>query len=229
MRPQQAAVIGSLLALNLCFGAKAFAASIPFKSTSSPEAWKMTMNISNIDNSIASFLTTGFFDATIISGRFADEVSWIANNSSGTNVPSYAWTQFVFRQQFDLTGYDPSTASLSFQWAADDSGEGFATRGTWIPKYRLNEGDLINGSWSTSNTYSLGLVTNITTGFIDGMNTIDFYVQGNGVTDGFALRSLGLNADSLTPPPVPGPLPVFGAIGGFIYSRKLRSRIQSSR
>jgi hypothetical protein len=229
MRSTKTVVIGTLLALDLCFGAKAYAATIPFQSTSSPEAWKMTINISNIDNNINSFLTTGFFDSTIISGRFAEEVSWIANNSTGTNAPGFAWTQFVFRQQFDLTGYDPLTATLSFQWAADDSGEGFASRGAWIPKYRLNGGNLINGAWPTSNTYSLGLVTNLTTGFIEGVNTIDFYVQGNGVTDGFALRSLGLNADVKTPPPVPGPLPVFGAIGGFIYTRKLRRRIQRSR
>ena len=50
------------------------------------------------------------------------------------------WTFFVFHQTFDLTGYDPTTADLQFQWAADDSGQGFADRGTWVPKYSLNGG-----------------------------------------------------------------------------------------
>ena len=73
-------------------------------------------------------------------------------------------------------------------------------------------------------------MTDVTSGFIDGVNTIDFYVQGNGVTDGFALKSLGLDADRRNPTTsVPGPLPALGLISGFLSSRKLRKQLQSSR
>lgn len=231
MRAPRLIAVVSLLCLGL--GTGVHAAALPFKSTSSPEAWKVTFNVSDIDNDVNQFLTTGFVDAKIISGRAPEGVNWIANNTSGTNDPFFKWTQFVFRQEFDLTGFDPSTASLSFQWAADDSGAGSSAHGSagsWKPKYRVNGGSLINGSWPTSNTYSLGLVTDVTSGFIDGVNTIDFYVQGNGVTDGFALKSLGLNADPRNPTTsVPGPLPALGLISGFLSSRKLRKRLQGSR
>jgi hypothetical protein len=217
-----------LLVLGLLLSSRASAVTLPFHSTSTPAAWRVSTNSSNIDGSIASFLTDTFDNAVQISGRLSDEVGWIANNSTGTNSPGFRWTQFVFRQQFDLNGYDPSTAILSFQWAGDDSGEGYALRGSWVPKYRLNSGDLVNGSWPTTSTYALGLVTTLTDGFIDGVNTIDFYVQGNGVTDGFALRSLGLNLESQGPPdPVPGPLSLFGVASGTMYSRKLRRRIKA--
>lgn len=159
------------------------------------------------DGAFASFPTTGFA-AAVGTGRTSDGVGWIANNSSGTNACcTGTWTFFVFRQSFDLTGYDPSTASLSFQWAADDSGEGFAERGTWRPKFSLNGGSLVPGNWPGGPTYDLSPVTTLTGGFVNGVNTISFYVEGNGVTDGFALRSLGLTAQ---PVPEPSTWALFG-------------------
>jgi hypothetical protein len=70
---------------------------------------------------------------------------------------------YTYRTTFDLTGLDPGSASITGQWATDNSG--------FI---------LINGS-STGQTIPLGFPAfqsftpfSISTGFIPGINTLDF-------------------------------------------------------
>ena len=178
--------------------------TLPFASTSDAASWQVATNISRID--VGPFPTSGFVTATAVNGRFTDSIGWIANNREGINGGVGTWTQFVFRQSFDLTGFDPGSAELQFQWAADDSGEVFADRGHWVPKYSLNGGALV--PWGTGPTYSFGAVVDLTEGFVAGLNHIDFFVQGNGYTDGFALKPLALTAS-----PVPA-----SAAYGFLFS-----------
>lgn len=166
------------------------AADPVFYSTTNAAAWEVATHVGGVDGQFSSFDTTGFAPAVPTSR----DVGWLANNGSGTNGGIGTWTFFVFRQTFDLTGFDASTANLQFQWAADDSGEGFADRGTWTPKFRLNGGPLIPGAWASGATYDYGLPTTVSSGFASGLNTLEFFVEGNGVTDGFALRTLAFTA-----------------------------------
>lgn len=160
-----------------------------FSSTSQPTAWQVATNVSNLniaDDNDGSAFPTNFYPAISVVDRGG---SWIANNSNGTNGPLVTWTQFVFRQTFDLTEIDPKKVQLKFRWAADDSGNG-GDQGSWRPKYRINNSPLIEATWPGANTYELGneITVNSSSGLISGKNTIDFYVQGNGVTDGMALE-----------------------------------------
>ena len=190
----------SALALIMTWATTECFASPTFSSTSDPSYWQVATALHGSDGLYSSFPTTGFTTAVAITSR----PGWIANNSTGTNGGFVGdWTFFVFRQTFDLTGYDATTADLQYQWAADDSGEGFAFRGTWTPKYSFNGGSLVNGIWATGDTYSFGPTVDISSGFVSGLNTIDFYVEGNGVTDGFALRTVGFTAELLNPVPEP--------------------------
>ncbi|NBQ68693.1 MAG: hypothetical protein EBU46_07625 [Nitrosomonadaceae bacterium] len=145
---------------------------------------------------MSSFDTTNFVTATAITATPGRD-GWIANNSTGIN-GSYIgdYTFFVFHQTFDLTGYNASTANLKFQWAADDS---YSDGVGWIPKFSLNGGPLTDGSWVGGYSYVLGNETTLTSGFVSGINYIDFYVEGNGVTDGFALKTLSFTAISVVP------------------------------
>lgn len=187
------------VALCLSFGASdGFAAT--FASTNDASAWQVSTSLSGTDGALSSFSTANFQSAVTVTGRVSDATNWLANNSSGTNsCCTGSWTFFVFRQTFSLTAVEAANGSLKFQWAADDSGEGFAQRGTWLPKYSLNGGSLVNGVWSSGSTYDLGPAVDLTSGFVAGKNTIDFYVEGNGVSDGFALKTAGFTA------PVPEP------------------------
>ncbi len=207
-RPQQlhkckapAATLALAVCAWLSAGATARADTLPFDSTSQPSQWQVATKLGGIDGDLASFPVSGFETAIAVAGRDSGGTGWIANNSTGTNFCCVGnWTFFVFRQTFDLGAYDPGTAVLSFRWAADDSGEGFASRGSWTPKFRLNNGSLINGNWPTGATYALGSPTLVDTGFQSGLNSIDFFVQGNGVTDGMAF--VGTLTAAVPEPPV---------------------------
>jgi hypothetical protein len=175
-----------------------------FYSTSAPTGnWFVSTTVNPSGDGLLSSFSTANFTQAVSVGR--DD--YIADNSTGTHGNVGDWTFFVFRQTFDLTGYDAASANLKFQWAADDSGEGFAQRGTWIPKFSLNGGAFINYPGSTSAaplpTYSYSSVVDLSSGFVSGLNTIDFYIEGNGVTDGFELRTTSFTAAAATTSNVP--------------------------
>lgn len=197
-----------LMVVGVVTSIPAFASTLTFASTTDPGSWQVATNIGGVDGQFSSFPTTGFQTATAITNR----PGWIANNSTGSNppyVPGGGWVFFNFQQTFDLTGYDPTTANLQFQWAADDSGEGYAARGTWVPQFSLNGGSLT--PWGSGPTYNFGPVVSLTSGFVSGINTINFFVEGNSVTDGFALNTVSFTAVQSTSPstvPLPAALPL---------------------
>ena len=200
------------VALYLTLGATEGYSGPILYSTSDASRWQVATKVGGTDGSFSSFPTTGFVAATAVTGRFTGTTGWIANNSSGTN---HNWTFFVFRQTFDLTGYDLSTADLQFQWAADDSGQVFADRGSWTPKYRLNGGSLVASTWPGGNSYGFGPTVDISSGFVPGLNVLDFYVEGNGGTDGMALNPRSFTAS--TPEPAGLTLSVIAAASGLGY------------
>jgi len=182
--------------------AECFADPLLYSSNDPIGHWFVSTNIDSAgDGMLASFKTDNFRQAVAVTGRG----DYIANNATGSNGPMGDWTFFVFRQTFNLTGYDPTSANLKFQWAADDSGEGYAARGTWIPKFSLNGGGLVSYPGSPTPTYNYSSVVALASGFVSGLNTIDFYVEGNGVTDGFAFKPIEFTADSSCPSTVPEP------------------------
>lgn len=115
-------------------------------------------------------------------------VPMIANTPTGNNGCYGCFTYFIFRQTFDLTGYDPSTADLKFRWASDDVPGAVG----WTPQFALN-GVTLQGL-GTSGAYAPGGNVILSSGFVSGLNTIDFYVEGNGQTDGFGLTTTILDS-----------------------------------
>lgn len=165
-----------------------------------------------------AFVTSGFGQASILPTR----TPWVANTTSGSN--SFApW--FTFRQNFDLTGFNPGTASLTFQWGCDDvpGAVGFT------PVFSLNGGPQ-SGS-GTCGGYNLGAATTINSGFVSGLNTLDFFVVGNGTTDGMVLSTSSFRATQAGTPsssvPEPASVALLGAgllsIAGFARRRQSRS------
>jgi hypothetical protein len=228
-RTYRSSVVSAVLAC-IFHASASHSAPLLFESTSNPGAWQVATNISGIDGQLFLFPASGFVGATSISGRESEGINWIANNNTGSNGYLTEWTQFIFRQSFDLTGYDPSSAVLKFQWAADDSGIG-GLAGSWKPQYKVNNGILLQGAWPSDYSYDFGPQVALSNNFVSGINTIDFYVQGNGVTDGFALKSLGLTANTANNggTEVPGSLPILGVGFAYGFSRRLRSRIRSKQ
>lgn len=213
-------------AVSSMIAASAAFAGPQFFPTSSPAGhWYVSTNVSpTTEGQFSSFRTNAFAQAVNIT-NLASRLNWIADVGTGSHGGIGNWTFFVFRQTFDLSGYDPSTANLTFRWAADDSGEIILSRGSWIPCYSLNGGAFVNYLGSTSAaripTYSFSGWTSLTSGFRPGLNTIDFYVQGNGQTDGFALEVQSFTASV----PTPGSAALL-AIGGLTTLRRSRREVK---
>ena len=101
-------------------------------------------------------------------------------------------------------GENPSSVWITGDWATDNTGLDI----------------LVNGTSTGQTSPGFGTLTpfSLTRGFVNGLNTIDFYVQGNGVTDGFALQ---LESFTATAVPAPGALVALGAAGA-LGSRRRR-------
>ena len=190
-------------------------AAATFAGTGDPLGnWFVSTNVApSGDGSFASFRTDHFIQAVNLNYD-PSRLDWIADLPSGSHGGVGNWTFFVFRQTFDLTGCDVSRARLTFRWAADDSGEIVADRGSWIPAFSLNGGAFQNYPGSTPSnripTYGYCEWISLSSGFVAGLNTIDFYVEGNGQTDGFGLQVQSFVA----PAPGAAAVALLGAMAG---------------
>jgi len=205
----------SLLLFSLAFAAFPAFALPTFYSTATAngdwQKWEVATNPPgptggpNIDGQYSSFPVNGPFVQAQPCNNRADWIANVATCSNGTGITE--WTFFVFRQSFNVSAADALlglTLSLTFQWAADDSGQGIWSQGSWIPKWSLNstnESDLVAGVWPPpvtwpGPTYELGPTVTVS-GFKEGVNTLYFFVEGNGITDGMSL----MNAQFSVPEP----------------------------
>ena len=220
---------GLVCATALMLQLSAANAALDFESTAALDpdpGWSVAWEHGGYNDGVSTF------NAVLANQPFGPAYYWgveggvpmIANNSSGSNGGIGSYVYFVFQQSFDLTGYNPSTADLQFQWGCDDVPGAVG----WTPEFSLNGGALQGAG--TCGAYSLGSTVDLNSGFVSGINTIDFLVEGNGQTDGFELSTISFTARQSGPPPtgVPEPLTLslFGA--GFAGAAALRRRRKSA-
>ena len=136
--------------------------------------------------------------------------AWVGpNNDSAVDGPGGTYD---YQTSFDLTGYLAGTASISGGWSSDNDGL----------KILINGVDSGNASTSFTQFASGYASFTISSGFVPGINTIDFLVNnGGGPT---ALRvEMGGTANPNSQVPEPGSIALLsglGVAGTFLIRRR---------
>jgi len=148
--------------------------------------------------------------------------AWIGpNNASDLDGPA---GEYIYRTTFDLTGLIPGTASISGLWSTDNLGDDILING-------------VSTGQSISDPQSFRTFTpfTINSGFVEGMNTIDFVIT-NLPFDGrnpTGLRVEMTGTAAITPEPAMGiawSIAVFGVIAysvGCWSRRRQRASLES--
>jgi hypothetical protein len=119
---------------------------------------------------------------------------------------------YDYQTTFDLTGFDPATASISGGWSSDNDGVAILING------------VDTGNPPTSFTqFSAGFAPfSISAGFVPGINTIDFLVDNGGGPTALRVEMSG----TASPVPEPGTL-TLAAVGFMgLMGYGLRRRLQ---
>lgn len=131
---------------------------------------------------------------------------WISLTGNGTPVDGTT----TYRLTFNLTGVDLNSVSISGLWGVDNNG--------WINLNGAYTGNQLLGtqysSFQTLHAFTLN------SGFVAGLNTLDFIVEDKGVVTGLRVDSLVGTANA-----VPEPASWALMLGGFaILGASLRRR-----
>jgi len=117
----------------------------------------------------------------------APDPAWVAANSTSRWISVAADRlgpvgDYTYRTTFDLTGFDPATATLSGMLASDNTGMGITLNGVTTLHVASNFGDF------------LPFTFNVGASFVAGINTLDFKLNNGGE----AANPTGLRVDGLT-------------------------------
>lgn len=145
---------------------------------------------------------------------------WIGDNTvSRWITPSLAAQgpngNYTYRTTFDLTGLDPFTAAITGRWATDNPGLDIRING-------------VSTGLTNVTQYSAFTPFSITSGFVAGINTLDFIVQEQGVVTGLRVQMTG--TANLAAVPEPATLAAFAAllVGGAGYVRRRKAAAPQS-
>lgn len=126
---------------------------------------------------------------------------------------------YVYRTTFDLTGLNPNTAVIQGRWSTDNTGLDILINGT-------STGNTIPHGGIGTETYWQFTTFSVTSGFVHGINTLEFVVFN--FPPGGPLNATGLRVEMSGTAAVPEPatMPLIGSalfvIGGMRLLRRRR-------
>ena len=159
--------------------------------------------------------------------------TWIGpNNAHDLNGPPGLYT---YQTTFDLTGFNPLTASITGQWTTDNEGRGILLNGV-----DTGTGNSIafgsSGNYSFESWHTFTITGTITHPFLPGVNTLDFLIDnstrdcGGDCSDNPTAVRVEMTASATVSSgatPLPAALPLFasglGAMGFIGWRRKRKT------
>ncbi len=108
---------------------------------------------------------------------------------------------YFYRTTFDLTGFDSNTASINGRWSSDNNGVGIFLNGRRV-SYGTDYEQF--QSWSSFTA---------TSGFVGGINRLDFIVFNGGIQTGLRVEMVGTAGLDVPPAPEPTSLALAGFAG----------------
>ena len=145
------------------------------------------------DNQAAPISATTFNCCYFADGPGSDWISINAGGSDGSVLYDFRTTFAIF------AGFDPSTAIITGQFAADNHLARTLINGVVVPG-------------ATSDTFSGFTPFSITSGFVSGVNTLDFIVRDDGAPSSLRVDSLQgtVSEAAASAAPEPGSLLLIG-------------------
>jgi hypothetical protein len=111
---------------------------------------------------------------------------------------------YDYRTTFDLTGFNPATASITGQWSMDNGGVNILINGVAI--------NPVSSDFTSWRSFS------VNSDFVAGINTLDFVINNEGGPTGVRVEMSGSASDA----PEPAPIVLLG--GGLSVLGLLRFR-----
>lgn len=144
--------------------------------------------------------------------------AWLANNSTsewvgpdtgdGSSLTGGVYS-LVYRTTVDLTGFNPATAVLQGRWSTDNSGTNISVNGT--------------PTGNTAGTFNSWFTFTLNSGFVAGVNNIDFAWSNAGGPGGVRVEFTSATADLATsgvPEPASVLLTLTGAAALAFFKRR---------